>query len=93
MRLADEHVQRLFRAARADQADPEMPFGFDTRVVALRGRSLRNGNVHVLQRIAAIATIVTFAAAVGAWWQISATDSPVSTAYTIADNAIDGALE
>jgi hypothetical protein len=94
MRSADGQIERLFRAARSAEAEPEMPFGFDTRVLALaRGESPRNGSGRVLRRIATIATIVTVAAAAGAWWQISAGDSESLNAYTIADTAINGVLE
>lgn len=94
MRPADENVGRLLRAARADDVPAEMPFGFDTRVVALaKTATPRNGSARLLQRVAAIATIVTVAAVAGAWWQISSAVSPVSNAYTIADSAIEGALE
>jgi hypothetical protein len=94
MRRADEQIVKLFRAARALQSEPEMPFGFDTRTVALaRAATSRNGSARLLERVAAVAMIVTIAAAAGTWWQISASDSAVSNAYTIADSAIEGALE
>lgn len=94
MQSGDEQIERLFRAARSHDAAPEMPFGFDTRVVALsRSASARNGSVRLLQRAAAIAMIVTVAAAAGTWWQISSAESPVSSAYAIADTAIDNVLE
>lgn len=71
-----------------------MPFGFDTRIVALaRSATPRNGSIRLLRRVAVIAVIVTFAAAAGAWRQISSAESPVSNAYTIADTAIEGVLE
>ena len=94
MRRDDEQIDRLLRAAHRDDPPAEMPFGFDTRVVALaRAASSRNGSVRLLQRAAAIATIVTLAAAAGAWWQISSAESPVSSAYAIADTALDRVLE
>ncbi len=93
MRPADEPLDRLLRAARFEQAEPEMPFGFDTRVVALSFAAARTGSVRLLQRVVAIAMIVTVAAAAGAWWQISSAESPLASAYTMADNAIDGVLE
>lgn len=95
MQPADEQIQRLFRASRAEPSEPEMPFGFDTRVVALARAATapRNGSVRLLQRVVAVAMLVTVAAAAGTWWQFAATESPLSTAYTIADNAIDGVLE
>lgn len=94
MRRADEQIARLLRAARAQEPDPDMPFGFDTRVLALaRSATRRNGSTRLLQRVAAAAAIVTIAAAAGAWWQISASDSASLNAYTIADNAIDRVLQ
>lgn len=94
MRAPDEQIARLFRAARGEEAQPAMPFGFDTRVVALAHNiTLRNGSVRLLQRVGAIAVTVTIAAAAGTWWQIAASDMAVPNAYTIADNAIEGVLE
>ena len=95
MQPGDEQIERLFRASRGERSEPEMPFGFDTRVVALaRATSTpRNGSVRLLQRVVAVAMIVTAAAAAGTWWQFAASDSPISNAYSIADNAIDGVLE
>lgn len=95
MQPADEQIERLFRASRGEQSEPKMPFGFDTRVVALARAATtpRNGSVRLLQRAVALAMLVTVAAAAGTWWQFAASDSPISNAYSIADNAIDGALE
>jgi hypothetical protein len=93
MRPADEQLEKLFRAARTDETDPAMPFGFDTRVVALSKTKTLNGGVRLLQRVGAIAMIVTLSAVAGAWWQISSSTSPISNAYTIADTAIEGVLQ
>lgn len=94
MQRPDEQIEKLLRAARLGEPEPAMPFGFDTRVVALaRNGSTRNGSARLLQRVAAFAGIVTIAAGAAAWWQISAADSSDGAIYAIADTAIDGVLE
>lgn len=86
-------LQRLFRsAARAKEEAPiEMPFGFDTRVVAL---ARRNGNVGVvaklLRRVAlAAATVIVFASA-GAYVESRNSEAPdaFGNEFAIADSAI-----
>ena len=47
MKNRDEILDRLFRAAIAPVPPKEMPFGFDTRVLALVRASSPNGSVGV----------------------------------------------
>jgi hypothetical protein len=71
MNDADKNLQRLLRAAAAAQTGKEepvdMPFGFDTRVVALwrEGKFPRNGVGGLLRRVAllsaAVLVVSTFA--------------------------------
>jgi hypothetical protein len=93
--LAD--IDRLLRsAARApEDATPEAPFGFATRVVAV-WRSGESGNdvtdiTRFLRRTGAIAFIVLVLAGVGAYRQVVtdvALSAPQTNEYAIADSAI-----
>ena len=97
----DEPIDRLLRAAAACSAESEAaeaPFGFDTRVVAhwRAQRSERGADfwdfARVFRRVAASAAIVTACAGAGAVWQLQQNndfDEPTTSAYAIADNAIE----
>jgi hypothetical protein len=87
-------LDRLLRnAAEAkDDAPIEMPFGFDTRVIAL---SRRNGNGAafglLLRRVAAIAGMVIVFATVGAYLEFSQNGDAILSSgneFAIADSAI-----
>ena len=89
----DVDLDRLLRAAaKEDEAPVQMPFGFDTRVVAL---SRRNGNGAafgaLLRRVAfAAAAVIVFATA-GAWLEFNRNDDAVVASgneFAIADSAI-----
>jgi hypothetical protein len=87
-------LDRLLRAAAQakDDARVEMPFGFDTRVIAL---SRRNGNGAAfgafLRRIALSATAVIVLATAGAYFEFSRTgdaNEAYGNEFAIADSAI-----
>jgi len=87
-------LQRLLRAAAQvkDDAPAEMPFGFDTRVIAL---SRRNGNGVIfgalLRRVALIAAAVIVLATGGAYLEFSSNGDTIDASgneYAIADSAI-----
>jgi len=87
-------VDRLLRAAAKakDEAPAEMPFGFDTRVIAL---SRRNGNgsavAGLLQRVALVAAAVIVLATAGAWLEFNQSDDVLVASgneFAIADSAI-----
>ena len=86
-------LQRLLRsAARAKDETPiEMPFGFDTRVIAL---SQRNGNGRVvaklLRRVALVAAAVIVLATGGAYLESRNSEAPdaFGNEFAIADSAI-----
>lgn len=84
-------LRRLFRsAARAkDEAPIEMPFGFDTRVVAL---SRRNGNgramAGLLRRVALAAAAVIVLASAGAYLESRNGLDAFGNEFAIADSAI-----
>jgi hypothetical protein len=62
--MKDHEVDRLLRSAAktGDEAPVEMPFGFDTRVVALwshsRGTAKPNGIASLLRRVALLSAVV-----------------------------------
>lgn len=94
MKKLDTNLDRLFRSAAqaADEAPAEMPFGFDTRVIAL---SRRNGNGAafgaLLRRVAMSAAAVIVVATAGACLEFnSSTDSLFASGneFAIADSAI-----
>src|SRR3954452_22915720 len=99
MREAD--LDRLLRAAASapNESLPEMPYGFDTRVLAnARGERTGGGDVwafaHIFRRVTLSAVVVTICAGSAAWWQLRQNDdldSPTANAYGIADNAIEAA--
>jgi hypothetical protein len=91
--MSDFDLARLLRSAAqaGDEAPPEMPFGFDTRVVAL---SHRNGNGRamsgLLRRVALMAAAVIVLATAGAYLEFNSTDSLFASGneFAIADSAI-----
>jgi len=92
--MNDADVDRLLRSAARvkDDGPAEMPFGFDTRVIAL---SRRKGNgpamAGLLRRIALAAAAVIVFASAGAYLEFARSgDAAESFAndYAIADSAI-----
>lgn len=96
----DPELQRLLRAASAaeDRVPAEIPFGFDTRVLAT-WRSLRSENgaddlwafARTFRRVATGAMVVIVCAGAGAWWQLQASDDldEAGNAYAMADSVIE----
>lgn len=92
--MNDVDVDRLLRSAACakDNAPAEMPFGFDTRAIAL---SRRNGNgaafAMFVRRVAVVAAAVIVFAAAGAWFEFNQngdTIEGIGNEYAIADSAI-----
>jgi hypothetical protein len=92
--MNDFDLARLLRSAAQadDEAPAEMPFGFDTRVVAL---SRRNGNggamTGLVRRVAVLAAAVIVLATAGAYLEFnSSTESMFASGneFAIADSAI-----
>lgn len=86
----------LHSAARAEQAEPEIPFGFDTRVVA-RWRSGQGVSsdfaelTRFLRRAGALALAVVVIAGTAAWRQYREESKFATVAtneYVIVDSAI-----
>ena len=103
MNRAGDDLARLFGAARRDNAPAvpvEMPFGFDTRVLAMArsgGALEMNGSAirHLLYQVAIIAAVLLLAGSAGTLWQLDRNRDlaeSFSGAYVIADRAIDSAL-
>jgi hypothetical protein len=87
-------LDRLLRAAAQAKDDTpiEMPFGFDTRVIAL---SRRNGNGAafgaLLRRVALAAAAVIVLASAGAWLEFDRNDDSIGASgneFAIADSVI-----
>ena len=94
MKNRDEILDRLFRAAIAPVPPKEMPFGFDTRVLALVRASSPNGSAIIglfAQRAAMIALAVIALASV-AVYRASTSNDDLPAEYAMADNAIQNSL-
>jgi hypothetical protein len=90
----DEILDRLFRAAIAPVPPKEMPFGFDTRVLALVRASSPSGSAIIAlfaQRAAVIALAVIALASVGVY-RASTSNDDLPAEYAMADNAIQRSL-
>ena len=97
--MRDPDLDRLFRAAASapNESSNEMPFGFDTRVLANWRAQPGRGNdlwqfARVFRRVAVSAVTVAICAGSAAWWQFRENDdldSPTANAYAIADSAIE----
>jgi hypothetical protein len=90
----DEILDCLLRAA-ADPAPPaEMPFGFDTRVLALAHEPFPNGSVVIArfaQRAAMIALAVIALVSVGVY-RASTSNNDLPAEYAMVDKAIQSNL-
>lgn len=91
----DPKIDRLLRSAAeaCDDVPSAMPFGFDTRVVALwrAGRKTSNGLMPLLRRIAllsAVVIVVSTIAAVREAGQSREIDESLTNEFAIADSAI-----
>jgi len=94
MKNPDEILDRLFRAATAPMPPAEMPFGFDTRVLALARASSPNGSAIIAlfaQRAAMIALAIIALASVGVY-RASTSNDDLPAEYAMADNAIQSSL-
>ena len=96
MSQADPKIDRLLRSAAQGNEDvsPAVPFGFDTRVIAL-WRTERSANFNslarLLRRVALTAASVIVVSSAAALYEINQerdTDEPFANEFAIADNAI-----
>jgi hypothetical protein len=92
----DGKIDRLLRAAALakEEASPDAPFGFDTRVVALwraKEKAASLGLAHLVRRVALIALAVAVVAGAGAYreaGQSRESSELVANEFAIADSAI-----
>lgn len=102
MRFDDSTLQRLLRAAAKTESNSEspasMPFGFDTRVVALSRTNHVNGPngiVRLVGRVAVLAGIILVVGGTASFREIRAVEDiaeATSNDYAIADTAIEDEL-
>ncbi len=92
----DAHLTRLLESAARAKADAavEIPFGFETRIVA-RWREMKradNGDLtRFLRRVALTAIVVTILGGVATYRQINEddeADEPLTNDYALVDSAI-----
>ena len=96
MSATDPKIDRLLRSAAQgnEDASPAVPFGFDTRVVALwlaERPSNSNGLARLLRRVALTAASVIVVSSAAALYEVNQerdTDEPFANEFAIADNAI-----
>ncbi|HYY13928.1 MAG TPA: hypothetical protein VE758_05795 [Chthoniobacterales bacterium] len=91
----DRSLDRLLRAAvPVSDGAPEMPYGFDTRVVALwraQGNGEPNGITRLIRSVAVIAAVVLITSAAGAYQELVRSElssEPLTNEFAIADSAI-----
>lgn len=98
MAKLDPELNHLLEcAARAGAPAPEMPYGFDTRVLAWARENRHADGAHgqlksLLRRVALAAVVVTALSSSAAYWQLRENDDlaeSLSNTYAIADTAID----
>jgi hypothetical protein len=97
--MKKENVDRLLRAAAkvSEASEPVMPFGFDTRVVALwRAAAAKpNGVVSLIRRVALVSTaliVISTIAAVREARQNREIGESFNNEFAIADSAIQDAF-
>jgi hypothetical protein len=93
--MKNDNIDRLLRSAAqaGEEAPPEMPFGFDTRVVALWRAATPNGNgvMRLLRRVAVLSAaviVVSTIAAVREANQSHEIRESLTNEFAIADSAI-----
>ena len=94
MKNPDEILDRLFRAATTPAPPAEMPFGFDTRVLALARERSPNGSAIIAQfaQGAVIVALTVIALASVGVYRASTSDNELPAEYAIADTAIQNNL-
>lgn len=96
--MKDVDLDRLLKSAAESAAGEsiEMPFGFDTRVVALwraNGSGTTRGLSLLLRRVALVATAVIVVTSAGVYYQINQSrelSEPSANEFAIADSVIQG---
>jgi hypothetical protein len=90
----DEILDRLFRAATTPAPPGEMPFGFDTRVLALARELPPNGSaiIALFARRATMIALTVIALATAGVYRASSSNSDLPAEYAVVDNAIQSNL-
>ena len=93
--MEEEKIDRLLRSAALGSEDvwATVPFGFDTRVIALwrESPSGSNGLTRLVRRVALIAATVIVVATAGAFRELNRSrdiSEPFGNEFAIADSAI-----
>jgi hypothetical protein len=93
--MKNDKIDRLLRsAAQAGEETPSaMPFGFDTRIIALwrAGSPAGNGLMQLLRRVAALAAAVIVVSTIAAIRELNQSrdlDESFTNEFAIADSAI-----
>jgi len=94
VKKSDRILDRLFRAAAGPTPTSEMPFGFDTRVLALAHESSPNGSaiIALFARRAAMIALAIIALATAGLYRTSISNNDFPTEYAMADTAIQNNL-
>jgi hypothetical protein len=102
MKDSNSKIQRLLRAAAQvpDLESPELPLGFETRVVALwrsgNGSLGANGIMRLVRRVAIVAgcvIVISGAASLRELYQTRDIFEPGSNEFAIADSAIQNEFD
>ncbi|MEP7071013.1 MAG: hypothetical protein ABI839_01370 [Verrucomicrobiota bacterium] len=91
MKEPDRLLGRLLRAAAASEADtpePEMPFGFDTRVLALAREHRAPDAISILAQRAGFISLAIIGLAMCGLYASTASENEVTAAYAMADSVI-----
>ena len=94
MKNRDKILDRLFRAAIAPASPAEMPFGFDTRVLALARELPGNGSaiIALFARRATMIALTVIALATAGVYRASSSNSDLPAEYAVVDKAIQSNL-
>jgi len=94
VKARDEMLKRLLRAAASPSTGAEMPFGFDSRVLALAHEKGSNGSavIALLARRAALLAMAVIVIAAAGVYQVSNSTNDLQSEYAMADNAIESNL-
>jgi hypothetical protein len=97
--MKNDNIDRLLRSAAqvGDEAPAEMPFGFDTRVVALWRAATPNGNavMRLLRRVAVLSAAVIILSTIGAVREANQSREireSLTNEFAVADSAIQDEL-
>jgi hypothetical protein len=94
VKKSDHILDRLFRAAAGPTPPSEMPFGFDTRVLALVHQSSPNGStiIALFAQRAAMIALAIIALATAGLYRTSISNNDLPTEYAMADTVIQNNL-